>query len=48
MNRIEFRQQVGQKAIALKLNHRPPEGQILNKQQIEEIGFTLKLIERLE
>ena len=48
MNRIQFHQQVGQKAIALKLNQRPPEGQILNRQEVEKIGFTLKLIERLE
>lgn len=48
VNRVELQQQVGQKAIALKLNHRAPEGQILNKQQIMEVGFTLKLIERLK
>lgn len=48
VNRIQFHQQVGQKAIALKLNCRPPEGQILNKQQVKEVGFTLKLIQRLE
>jgi len=47
MNRIQFHQQVGQKAIALKLNQRPPEGYILNRQEVEKIGFTVKLIERL-
>jgi hypothetical protein len=48
MNRIQFQQQVGQKAIALKLNQRPPEGQILNKDEVERVGFTLKLLQRLE
>lgn len=48
MNRIQFHQQIGQKAIALKLNQRPPEGQILNKEEVEKVGFSLKLIQRLE
>jgi Domain of unknown function (DUF1874). len=47
-NRIQFIQQVGQLAIALKLNQRPPEGTILSKEQMLEVGFTLKLIERIE
>lgn len=47
-NRVRFTQQVGQLAIALKLNQRPPEGAILSKEEMLEIGFTLKLIERIE
>jgi len=48
MNRIEFRQQIGQKAIVFKLNQRSPEGCILSKEEIEKIGYTFKLMERLE
>lgn len=47
-NRIRFTQQVGQLAIALKLNQRPPEGSVLSKEEMLEIGFSLKLIERIE
>ena len=48
MNRVQFRQQVGQKAIAFKLNERPAEGSILSREEIEGIGYSLKIIERLE
>ena len=48
MNRIQFHQEVGQLAIAFKLNVRPPEGDILNIDEIEEIGYNLKIMERLE
>ncbi|SFG06227.1 protein of unknown function [Desulfotomaculum arcticum] len=48
MNRIQFHQQVGQFAIAFKLNIRPQEGDVLTRKEIERIGFSLKLMERLE
>jgi hypothetical protein len=48
MNRIQFYQEVGQKAIVFKLNIRPAEGCILNREEIEKIGYTLKIMERLE
>lgn len=48
MNRIQFHQQVGQIAVAFKLNIRPPEGMILDRQAIERIGYSLKIMERLE
>lgn len=48
MNRIQYSQGVGQKAIALKLNLRPPEGKVLNAEQMFKVGFVLKLLERLE
>lgn len=48
MNRINFEQEVGQKAIVFKLNKRPPEGCILSRDEIEEIGYSFKLMERLE
>lgn len=48
MSRINFEQQVGQKAVVFKLNKRPPEGSILCRKEIEEIGYSFKLMERLE
>ncbi|WHH59515.1 YddF family protein [Petroclostridium sp. X23] len=48
MNRIQFYQQVGQVAIVFKLNERPPEGVILNKEEIQRIGYSLKIMQRLK
>lgn len=48
MSRIDFKQQIGQKAIVFKLNRRPPEGSILSRAEIDEIGYSFKLMERLE
>jgi len=47
VNRIMFSQEVGQLAICFKLNGRPPEGEILTKNQLEEIGYSFKLLERV-
>lgn len=46
LNRIEFKQEANQKAIVFKLNNRIPEGKILNRAEIEEIGYSFKLLER--
>lgn len=46
VNRQMFAQQVGQCALVFKLNGRPPEGQILSRPELEEIGFTFKVMER--
>ncbi len=48
MNRIQFHQAAGQKAIALKLHQRPPEGTILDHNEMAHVGYSMKLIERLE
>lgn len=48
MNRIEYEQKVGQQAIALKLDVRPPEGQILTAKEMYDVGFSLQLLMRLE
>lgn len=47
VNRIAFEQQPGQSAIVFKLNGRPPEGKILSRQEIEEFGYSFKLLHRL-
>ncbi len=48
MSRIQFRQQIGQLAIVFKLNKRPAEGSILVRDEIERIGYTFKIMRRLE
>ncbi len=48
MNRIQFHQSVGQLAIAFKLDQRPAEGVILDKSELEAIGYSFKLMKRLE
>ena len=48
MNRINFTQEVGQSAVVFKLKSRAPEGVILSKEQIEEIGYEFKLMTREE
>lgn len=48
MNRINFHQSVGQIAIVFKLNQRPEEGKILNKEEIESIGYHWKIMIRLK
>lgn len=47
LDRIEFEQAVGQSAIVLRLRARPPEGAILNREEMERIGFDLLLMERI-
>ena len=46
VNRILFEQAAGQQAVVFKLNGRPPEGQILTEAEIEEIGYSFKLLTR--
>lgn len=46
MNRIQFEQKLFQKALVFKLNGRPEEGKILSRQEIEDIGYTFKVLYR--
>ena len=48
VNRINFCQEIGQKAIIFKMKSRVPEGVILNKSEIEELGYEFKLLTRVE
>lgn len=45
LNRIQFKQQSGQKALCFKLSGRPQEGTILTAEEIEKIGYEFKLLE---
>jgi hypothetical protein len=47
VNRIEFRQVPGQRAIVFKLRGRPPEGRILTREEIEAIGYDFFLLRRM-
>ena len=46
MNRIQFAQETGQKALVFKLNGRPEEGKILTAEEIHQIGFKFQLLIR--
>lgn len=49
MNRINASfENVGDLAVCFKLNSRPKEGSILSLQDLQEIGFSWKLLERIE
>lgn len=48
VNRIEFKQEIGDVAIIFKLRGRPPEGKILTRKEIEEIGFDFGLLAMTE
>lgn len=47
-NRIEFFQKVDDAALIFKLKKRIGEGQVLNAEEIEKIGFEFGLLKRLE
>lgn len=40
--------EIGDKALCFKLNSRPKEGSILSYQDLQEIGFSWKLLKRVE
>jgi hypothetical protein len=44
MNRIQFEQEHNQTALVFKLNGRVPEGKILNREEIESIGYSFKTL----
>ncbi len=46
MNRIMYKQKVGDTALIFKLNGRPEEGKILSKDEIEKIGYSWGKIKR--
>ena len=47
MNRIQFAQETGQKALVFKLNGRPEEGKILTAEEIEAIGYKFQLLTKI-
>ena len=47
VNRINYVQEKGDVAIVFKLEKRPPEGKILTKEEIENIGYKFQSLVRL-
>lgn len=47
VNRGQFSQEVGQKALIFKLNGRPAPGVELSKEELEEIGFSFFELTRI-
>lgn len=47
MNRIAFAQAEGQQALVFKIRGRVPEGTVLTREQIDELGFDFFLLKRL-
>ena len=47
MNRVAVRQQPGDVAIVLRLSGRLGEGEVLDREGLERVGYTLTLIRRL-
>lgn len=48
VNRIPFEQDVSQTALVFKLKGRPPEGVILSREEIEQIGYEFYTLIRLK
>jgi hypothetical protein len=46
VNRIQFAQEPGQDALVFKLKGRAPEGKILDREEIEAIGYEFGLLTR--
>lgn len=48
VNRIQAEQEPGDRAICLKIRGRLPEGVVLDAEQLEEIGYDLFLLQRVQ
>lgn len=48
VNRMEYSQKIGESALVFKLRSRPPEGKILNRTEIEKIGYDFGILRRLK
>lgn len=47
LNRTQYEQAEGDLALVFKLNGRPPEGTILSREQIDEMGYSFGVLYRL-
>jgi hypothetical protein len=48
LNRTEFKQSSGDLALVFKLKQRPPEGKVLDRDEIEGIGYEFALLRRTD
>jgi len=46
VNRMEFRQTVNDLGLVFKLKQRPPEGKILSREEIEDLGYEFGILKR--
>ena len=46
VNRMEFKQSIDDIALIFKLNARPPEGKVLNREDLEAIGYEFGSLSR--
>lgn len=47
VNRITFKQEIGQQALIFKMNYWPEESIVFTKEEIEKMGFSFQLLTRL-
>lgn len=47
VNRTEYQQTVGDAALIFKLKGRPPEGKVLSREELEEMGYEFGLLQRV-
>jgi hypothetical protein len=47
INRTEFNQTVDDVALVFKLHGRPPEGKVLSREELEEMGYEFGLLSKL-
>jgi len=46
VNRIQYLQRTGEAALIFRLKQRAPEGKVLNREEIEEIGYEFGVLRR--
>ena len=47
VNRIQYKQKIGESAFVFKLKGRPSEGKILSRKEIEEIGYEWGILSKI-
>jgi len=47
VNRTEYKQAVNDVALIFKLKGRPPEGKVLSREELEEMGYEFGLLQRV-
>ena len=47
-NRIEYDQHTGNTALVFRLKSRPGEGEVLDREQVEKIGYEFGLLEKIK
>ncbi len=48
VNRVEYTQETGETAVVFRLKSRIPEGKVLNRGELEEIGYEFGILRRLK